>query len=446
MRCTAVLILLACIIAGQAAGTTYTVMPDGTGDFPTIQAALDAATGGDVIELADGTFLGPGNRDIEFLGKAVTVRSASGDPQSCVIDCEGTPAEWHCGFTFSDGEGPSSILEGVTVTGGLTDLGGGICCGLWASPTISNCRILANTIAEMGVGGAGIACVHGCAPHFIDCIIADNQAPTGLGGGVLDSFGSPTFEGCTFSNNGADEAGGGIFFSQSLSLIENCTFAGNEAQAGSGIYCEEGSDITLTNTIIAFGGVGEAAVCDTLSTITLSCCDLFGSEGGDWVGCVTDQFGILGNISEDPLFCLTAGLEFPLQEDSPCGPFSPPNTECDLIGAWPVGCEPVSSVPPGGYPTEIALLHGFSPNPCTGSTTITCSLPAQFVSPRPGIAIYDAAGRLVRTLSLDNRNTGLARVRWDGNDEDGTAVAAGRYFGRLSGIEDDQAIGLILVR
>ena len=38
--------------------------------------------------IADGTYTGEGNRDIEFKGKAITVRSASG-PESCIIDSEG---------------------------------------------------------------------------------------------------------------------------------------------------------------------------------------------------------------------------------------------------------------------------------------------------------------------------------------------------------------------
>jgi hypothetical protein len=60
--------------AGSAAANIYLVRPDGTGDFTTIQAAINAAVGGDVFELSDGTFVGDGNRDVDFGGKAVTVR------------------------------------------------------------------------------------------------------------------------------------------------------------------------------------------------------------------------------------------------------------------------------------------------------------------------------------------------------------------------------------
>ena len=60
------------LIASSATAATYTVEPDGTGDFPTIQAAIDAAQDGDVVELGDGVYRGAGNRDITLLGKAIS--------------------------------------------------------------------------------------------------------------------------------------------------------------------------------------------------------------------------------------------------------------------------------------------------------------------------------------------------------------------------------------
>jgi len=81
-RLLAVVLLLTASWTAQA--ETYLVLPDGSGDFPTIQAAVNAAVDGDVIELADGTFTGDGNLDLEFQGKTITVRSASGDPTSVV--------------------------------------------------------------------------------------------------------------------------------------------------------------------------------------------------------------------------------------------------------------------------------------------------------------------------------------------------------------------------
>jgi hypothetical protein len=98
---------------------TYLVNPEGTGDFPTIQAAVDAAENGDIILLADGVFSGDGNRDIGYRGKAITVRSESGNPEECIIDCGGSPEDFHRGFYFQAGELPSSRLEGLTIRNGV---------------------------------------------------------------------------------------------------------------------------------------------------------------------------------------------------------------------------------------------------------------------------------------------------------------------------------------
>jgi len=66
------------VSAAAVSATIYVVNPQGTGDCPTIQAAVDAVMDGDIIELTDGTFTGDGNRDIDFLGKAIIVCSQLG--------------------------------------------------------------------------------------------------------------------------------------------------------------------------------------------------------------------------------------------------------------------------------------------------------------------------------------------------------------------------------
>jgi hypothetical protein len=95
----------------------------------------------------------------------------------------------------------------------------------------------------------------------------------------------------------------------------------------------------MENCIIAFNGLGEAFFWGAESELTLTGCSIYGNDGGDWVGDIEDQYGIRGNIQEDPLLCDPDNGDLRLRENSPCAPFSPPNVEYDLLGAWPVGCD-----------------------------------------------------------------------------------------------------------
>ena len=107
MRCFVLSFGLVLVLGSTASGTTYVVRPDGTGDFPTIQAAIDSALDGDTIKLTDGTFRGEGNRNIHYWGKAITICGQSGDPSLCTIDCEGQTR----GFKFNCGESSAAVLR-----------------------------------------------------------------------------------------------------------------------------------------------------------------------------------------------------------------------------------------------------------------------------------------------------------------------------------------------
>jgi len=87
-------------------------------------------------------------------------------------------------------------------------------------------------------------------------------------------------------------------------------------------------------------------------------------------------------------------------------------------------------------------LVGIRPNPSNRRTTISYELPA------PGnvkLEIYDAAGRLVRTLVDESRGPGQQSVVWDGKGANGSRVAAGVYHARLhtSGLTVARAIVMV---
>lgn len=208
-------------------------------DQPTIQAGITAASSGDTVELADGTYTGNGNRDVDFLGKAITVRSQYGNPATCIIDCEASAGDPHRGFFFQSGEGPNSVLEGVTITGGR------------------------NPVAWPVAGGGGIAC-NGVSPTIRDCLITHNTGDPD-GGGMFSWESSPTLVGCTFlendvANPGTGGHGGGLFCGNSGTVVLiGCAFSGNYASHGGGISSElvslTGSDCVLSGNIAdGFGG------------------------------------------------------------------------------------------------------------------------------------------------------------------------------------------------
>ena len=117
----AFLLLMLFHVSMTCYGAVYLIEPDGTGDYPTIQLAIDAAQNGDEILLAAGVFKGTGNYDIDFRGKAITVRSLSGYPQDSTIDAEGIQWEPRRGFDFQTGEGNDSVVRDLTIINGSTD-------------------------------------------------------------------------------------------------------------------------------------------------------------------------------------------------------------------------------------------------------------------------------------------------------------------------------------
>jgi predicted outer membrane repeat protein len=439
-----------------ASAVTHHVNPEGTGDFPTIQAAINAASEGDTIELCSGTFTGVGNRDIEYLGKAITVISQTGEPEGCIIDCQGTYEDPHRGFHFHQGEGPDSRLVGVSIINGYysndTDCqpGGAILCSDDSSPTVSHCFFWGNDASQ----GGAVACIDSATITMDQCVFQDNQAychdmpGSGIGGGIactgsatahlsrciltgngayaggavhLTHNSSGNLDRCTLAHNVAAHYGGAIATSGGAELsISNSTLVDNDIGGfGSGIANWSNVRASAENTIIAFGCCAHAVV----GGIDLACCDIYGNDGGDWVGDIAGQYGINGNISEDPLFCDPDTDDFRLDDDSPCAAGNHPDGwDCGLIGASPVGCGPSAVDESTG---AVLALRRCAPNPFSSSTSIQYVIP---VDSPVRLGIYDPAGRLVRDLTDTALHSGVHTASWDGTDGSGRRVRAGVYF------------------
>jgi hypothetical protein len=259
--------------------------------FPTIQAAIDASFDGDTIVVLDGTYTGDGNRDIDFNGRAITLKSVNG-PESCIIDCEGSSQDPHRGFYFHNGEDSQSIVDGFTITGGKGDLrGAGIYCS-YSSPTIRNCRISRNR-ASMG-GGMYNDNSH---PILTNCTFSGNRSAEGAG--MNNFYSEPVLTNCTFSQNlGVGEgmiSGGGMFNFNGNPTLINCIFnrnlmIGTHAGHGGGMY-NWGGNPMLTNCIFtrnsAIGGEYTAyagGMRNRQGNPTLKNCIFYGNSTNDYCG------------------------------------------------------------------------------------------------------------------------------------------------------------------
>jgi predicted outer membrane repeat protein len=381
-----------------ACGLHHLVKADGTGEYPTIQAAVDGAPAFDIIDLADGVYTGAGNRDVSFHGKKITVRSESGDPSGCIVDCQGTSSDKHRGFIFDEQESPEALLEGVTITHGYADLGAGIYVGIdGTAPTIRRCRVTDCT-AQYG-GGMWVS--EATSPTVENCTVCENTAV--VGGGILVLGASATITGSTIADNLATTMAPGIF-------------QGN------------GSTVTIANSIIALNQNGPGVVCGGGGSISLSCTDIYGNAGGDWIDCVASQAGQNGNLGEDPLFCEVAGRDFSLHANSPCAEGN--NEACGRIGSEPVVCIPTGVEDAATIPSAL-FLGSPLPNPFEEGTIIPYGLPSSAGGVAVTLTIYDAVGRRVRTLVDESQRPGLYDVRWDGRTDQGRAVSSGVYFVRL---------------
>jgi hypothetical protein len=226
-----IIFVLACLLfAVVCQGRTVTVDDDGPADFNTIQAAIDDANDGDVVEIQPGTYTGAGNRDVNFAGKAIAVRSTDpNDPNvvaATVIDCQASYSNMHRAFYFGSGEGPNSILEGLTITDGWGQKGGGILCEA-SGPTIRNCTFYANYCDPLH--GGGIAIVAGSSPVITDCVFDRNWGIT-RGGGMACVNSSALVQGCVFVGNIQEiccGCGGGMYLENAQATIKNCLFVGN---------------------------------------------------------------------------------------------------------------------------------------------------------------------------------------------------------------------------
>lgn len=225
--------------ASPACASDVIVVPT---DVSTIQAAIDEAQPGDVVELLDGVYSGEGNVDLDFTGKSITVRGGSGDPDAVIIDCSSIPGSR--GFVFDSFERAEARVEALTVAGGGGLQGAAIFCTDGASPTIVDC-ILRDGDALSG----GAVHVSAASPTFIRVTMRGNSA---LYGGAIETFGGePKFIACLIESNVATAEGGAVSMVGGRGVLANCLIRDNTANvAGTAMHFRDGAGIRIVNCVV----------------------------------------------------------------------------------------------------------------------------------------------------------------------------------------------------
>ena len=191
--------------AGVAKATTVINVP---GNYTTIQEAIDAASSGDTVQVAAGTYyenitLKDG---VQVLGAGVGVTTIDGGGSGSVVTATNV--------------GPVTKLDGFTITNGNTTNGGGM-YNYSSSPTVTNCTFSGNSATY----GGGMLNVSNSSPTVTNCTFSGNSAT--YGGGMYNHSSSPTVTNCILW-----DGGGEIYNVGSAPAVTYCDIQGGYSGAG----------------------------------------------------------------------------------------------------------------------------------------------------------------------------------------------------------------------
>ena len=323
------LLILSCLAISSLAAAITIYVPS---EYPTIQAGIAASSDGDTVLVSTGTYV----ENIDFLGKEIVVKSASG-PETTIIDGNQAGSV----VTFDSGEDEDSILEGFTLTnghgaGGFWDYtGGGITCKNSSDPTITNNTITMNS-AE--TAGGGIACLDYSDPTITNNTITGNTASQG--GGIYGLHSFLTIENNTITGNSASSYGGGIYGYYVGATVTNNVISGNSAGTkGGGMAVLEATHTSypiweIRNNIIAdnwagTGGGGINIQCSFPDGHNIINNTITGNraESGGAIALSLSAYPVITNSilwdNSDPVIYISAGGGEPTVSYS------------DITGGWP---------------------------------------------------------------------------------------------------------------
>jgi len=370
-------LLLLCVGARPATAALLRV-PE---DHASIAAAFAAASYGDTVSLAAGTY-----HEFELVWpQGCALLGRTGDPADVVIDAQyqgrvlggsnlfGENELAYLTLRAGQGDGPYGsglsaigdpylhdlVIEDCRAKGPLYGIG----LDARGSATIVDCVLRNNRSTAAGTegGGAWLMGTPAAGGHWIENLeVAGNEAAFSSGIHFNDLYGEFTGlychdnlgDGLVIYNGAVNGVGptvehsffigntGSAIAYEADALIRSCTIVGNGTPGGDAAAIQGGSswDYTenprITQCIVAFNlGPGIRGI--ALTPYTIDCNDVYANAGGNYL-VWPDHTGLAGNLSVDPQFCGAGGRPYELRWDSPC---AAENNDCALlIGAYSVGC------------------------------------------------------------------------------------------------------------
>ncbi len=227
---------------------------DGSRDLPwaTIQHAIDQAVTGDVVILMDGTYTGDRNRDLDFQGKGIVLRSESGVAADVVVDCEGTETERHLALYLHNDEPIGTAVEGITFRRayGPADKPAAVYVGQSVDP---------DSVVSL---------------EFTGCVV---DSSTGAGLYLRGYYNQLVLTDCLFRDNSTN--GVYVFAASSGSSITNCRFEGNDQN---GLYLFDPAGLVVGGCeFVSNGSAGCVYAVDDYGSLSGS---LFMGNGTGFVG------------------------------------------------------------------------------------------------------------------------------------------------------------------
>ncbi|MCB1069550.1 MAG: hypothetical protein H7A43_03790 [Verrucomicrobia bacterium] len=223
--------LLSLLLTFPIAADTLYVSKDGVFFDPTggvhvayldIQPAIDASTSGDVILVQPGSYPWLSASNLQFYGKAITLRADQGNETTFIEPLWGNPA-----MLLQAGDTTNLLIQGFTFVGGQPAP---------ANPTnflVTNSR--------------GIVALPGSGATFEACRFFNFFSEQG----VLSVIGSPGSSLYLASSDIAG-SGGAMHLVGAEIVLSNCVFAGNGAgYDGGAIYATSNTMLTITDTIFS---------------------------------------------------------------------------------------------------------------------------------------------------------------------------------------------------